>query len=558
MSDRTEYDFTELVLLLIQGDIDREQIAVLESLLRSEPDAATHYLELLEMYIELSSQVSAEMDTINGGASQYDTFLQALAHEEKVAPAVEICPPEEYTHVDLRTDIPRWKFNKSSLISVLVSIAAMFFFAVMVRFLPVNNGKEVATFVDCVDAKWADSNPPLRQGMRLTDRSVSHVLASGFAEILFDNHASVIIEGPAEFQLLSREQLDLFYGKIYAIVPPEAIGFIVNSEAGKVIDLGTEFGVDMNTNGTMELHVLKGKTILAAGGESDKTTQEVRAGFAKRIYGRTHAISSIPCDEKLFVNDIDSKDGYVWRGRKQLDMASMVTGGDGYHPNPVLGKLDLLTGRRTGFLHTGKPDKPVGYQVVASFPFIDGVFIPNRGDGQIVTSTGLRFEQCPETLGEAFYNISTIRKIPVEGFEDYTLALSDDSDLSAGIMLLHANSGITYDLSAIRRYYHGFKVVAFETDYGFPTALYDKLKNADAEALIQSPDTGTVEFYILVDGQVRRKVPTMSIRKHSTPGTVHIPLSPQDRFLSLISTDSNRNNNFDWLVLENATLILEE
>jgi hypothetical protein len=72
---------------------------------------------------------------------------------------------------------------------------------------------------------------------------------------------------------------------------------------------------------------------------------------------------------------------------------------------------------------------------------------------------------------------------------------------------------------------------------------------------VLSPEASNADFYILIDGQLRTHTP---FRIPMMPQTAQIPISDRDRFLTLVSTDSNNNSNFDWLVLENPKLVLEE
>jgi hypothetical protein len=146
---------------------------------------------------------------------------------------------------------------------------------------------EVATLTDSVDAKWRGANTSFKHGTRLSTRREPLVLDKGFAEILFDNQARIVIEAPAQFEIATQDQVNLMYGRVYASVPKEALGFTIYTQNSKIIDLGTEFGVDTAMDGTVELHVIKGQTMLIAGGRAEKTMHTVAKGKAWRISGIT-------------------------------------------------------------------------------------------------------------------------------------------------------------------------------------------------------------------------------------------------------------------------------
>ena len=114
----------------------------------------------------------------------------------------------------------------------------------------------VAVLRRTVEAKWAegsarDVGPVLRPG-RLR-------LVSGSVQIDFRSGASVILEGPAEFELISSLKARLHRGKLRADVPPAAKGFTVAVKDLDVVDYGTEFGLSHNENGDTEVHVINGE-----------------------------------------------------------------------------------------------------------------------------------------------------------------------------------------------------------------------------------------------------------------------------------------------------------
>ena len=86
-------------------------------------------------------------------------------------------------------------------------------------------------------------------------------LKSGLAQIEFYQGARVLIEGPAALQLVSSGEAYCTSGKLSAHVPPQAKGFRINTPKGAIVDLGTEFGLDLN-DASAEVHVFKGEVEL--------------------------------------------------------------------------------------------------------------------------------------------------------------------------------------------------------------------------------------------------------------------------------------------------------
>lgn len=111
-----------------------------------------------------------------------------------------------------------------------------------------------AVLTRVVDAKW--KNDTLKQGDFLSADSFS--LKSGLVQIEFLSGVSLVVEGDAEFEILSSEEMNLTRGKLRAHVPPHAIGFQIHTPRGTALDLGTEFALDLDSE-KCELHVIDGE-----------------------------------------------------------------------------------------------------------------------------------------------------------------------------------------------------------------------------------------------------------------------------------------------------------
>ena len=84
-------------------------------------------------------------------------------------------------------------------------------------------------------------------------------LERGLAEIRFQCGARVVLEGPASLELLSGKQRPVAARQADRPGPEAGVGFEVLSPQGKVIDLGTEFGVSVSDDGATEVYVFEGK-----------------------------------------------------------------------------------------------------------------------------------------------------------------------------------------------------------------------------------------------------------------------------------------------------------
>ena len=122
----------------------------------------------------------------------------------------------------------------------------------------------VAVLGPTVNAEWTDG----------VDRAAGTVLPpgwlrlkSGLAQVEFVSGARVILEGPAEFRLVAPLEGFCQAGRLTAEVPGQAIGFRIGSPKVAVVDLGTEFGMEVHSDGGADVHVFRGQVELQRGGE---------------------------------------------------------------------------------------------------------------------------------------------------------------------------------------------------------------------------------------------------------------------------------------------------
>ena len=101
-------------------------------------------------------------------------------------------------------------------------------------------------------------------------------------QIVFYSGARVVLEGPAELQLISPDEAVCASGRLVAEVPPQAKGFRVRTPLMNVTDLGTVFGVEVKQRQT-ELHVFKGSVeFQSPSGASKQSLLEGQGAIAER------------------------------------------------------------------------------------------------------------------------------------------------------------------------------------------------------------------------------------------------------------------------------------
>ncbi|MFK7736815.1 MAG: LamG-like jellyroll fold domain-containing protein [Pirellulaceae bacterium] len=119
-------------------------------------------------------------------------------------------------------------------------------------------------------------------------------LEAGIAQIEFYCGATLIVEGPAELEILSSQSIRCVRGKIQAVVPPAARGFEVLVDDSKIIDLGTEFGLSVSAEGT-DLKVYDGEVELQH--SAGERTNLLTAGESAKWQGDELPVTSDTASE---------------------------------------------------------------------------------------------------------------------------------------------------------------------------------------------------------------------------------------------------------------------
>jgi hypothetical protein len=123
----------------------------------------------------------------------------------------------------------------------------------------------VALVTKLVDVVWKTDQTHFAVGDALMPGRVA--IESGFAQIEFFCGATVIVEGPAELDLKSATLARVHSGRLRAQVPPAARGFSLEVDDMKVVDLGTEFGLSVSSDGA-DIQVFDGEVELHAAKEN--------------------------------------------------------------------------------------------------------------------------------------------------------------------------------------------------------------------------------------------------------------------------------------------------
>jgi ferric-dicitrate binding protein FerR (iron transport regulator) len=589
----------KLLTLLMDGNINTAQLSKLRNLLAEDPVNRQYYVEFMAVCANLrrymagsveqstspSKQLLASANVETPEGSQYrpvhpgeDIDAEKAKLAEPLLLKLDSCSPEDRPRIireyaeqqleqflaqqrereqrNLRPHYQRPFINFKTAaeklqrftqvakrIAIALVICSVLAFGVVLTVTHIRTQQAViATVVDSVHAQWT----PQLQQMDLRRGRI--YLTEGFAQINFASGSEVILQAPCEFELSSQNKMYLKRGMITARVPKQAFGFTVVTPASQVVDFGTEFGVMVGTARASEVHVFQGQVQLrcpASRYSAGRTKNLTRGQAAKATnIGEIHLVK-VSDGPEIFVREMPDRNKRTGIPGRILDLADIVGGGNGFGS----GKIDQGIDPSTGFLipvpSVGRYGQTTGqYMPLPAFPFIDGVFAPDGGEGQVVTSsTGLVFDQCPDTTGQYWLGIHNGAKMKTGEGETFQGQLDGKvyGTIVRPAINMHANAGITFDLDGIRAAMPAVQLVRFTSLCG----ISQTTRIAEAKA----------DFWVLVDNVVRAHFGNMT--RDLQPAIVNIALKNEDRFLTLITIDDGVNNGWVWSLFAEPIIELE-
>ncbi len=319
--NRMLIEMSEMLFHSLEGNITEVQFSKLESLLLESPSMREHYFDLLISIIGLSE---SEVDlTLQKQPDEFSCRLEDLRQRRNINAAPDDSSvfweviDEDLAKNALITDGAaseikpavqgskgRSAANFNSIFKFTGALAAIVTFALILNILArwgqysPPERRYVARLASAVDAGWEEE---FNVGDDLYSGYMK--LEKGYAEIIFRNGTSVIMEGPSAFSLQSDDSIFLDRGKLVARMGLQNTTFTVNTENVRVLDVGTEFGVKIESGNT-ELHVFEGETVLypadADGRYNRMERQYVTANQARAI-GADRQIRIINVAESSFV-----------------------------------------------------------------------------------------------------------------------------------------------------------------------------------------------------------------------------------------------------------------
>jgi FecR protein len=242
-------EFLDLMDLYCSDFIDDDQLRRLEAILTESEPARRLFVEYFYHHTEIQFAVRA------GKAA--DAILGQLSRESQPLPRISLL-----RHLPTRGGRLRWILGLAASVLVFATMAGLWGSGRM-NGPPIPSsaaGKpaaaNIAWLVNAQYCRWAG---PEQTPGRDMSRGKMLRLERGLAEIEFERGARVILQGPVGIELVSASCARLLHGTLTARVSEGARGFTILSPHGKVVDLGTEFGLSVDERGSTTVRVFTGE-----------------------------------------------------------------------------------------------------------------------------------------------------------------------------------------------------------------------------------------------------------------------------------------------------------
>ncbi|NOY42123.1 MAG: FecR domain-containing protein, partial [Planctomycetes bacterium] len=279
-SDHAASDYTnELVHRYVDGLANDAEIEELSHLMKSDPDVADLFVRISRLEIFLEDRYGQRRQEEAVVRFLDDLFINTesvgvmLEEEEIVAQReaaekarIESIAAKKLSAFRREQDrqrrpesvvIPRNVFYTTA--SSLAAAAILLIFLALPDPIPVAPIPVfVASIDDAIDARWSDPNLSTASGTKLFTLG-NLVLTRGVVRIAFEGGAKMVVEAPATLELLSPDSARLVWGRLVGSVPRSEVQLTIQTPNASIVDLGTEFGVEVNRQQVTHLHVFEGR-----------------------------------------------------------------------------------------------------------------------------------------------------------------------------------------------------------------------------------------------------------------------------------------------------------
>ncbi|BBO35627.1 FecR family protein [Lacipirellula parvula] len=243
---------------LLNGTLSDADAALLDKWLLEHPAAIEYFLDYCQLHIDLAIDLRADQ-ALDSFRKNQDAVASAAGQS-----AIAIAPVGGAGGASL-FGMSRWvAYGMALCAAMLVTVGSLAWWS---------------------NERTKENRAPLDFSQLATTEtpSISSVqLGSGTTTLELPDIGSVVVEGPADFQLLGPMRARLNKGRIKVHVKkPSGYGFVVETPDGEVTDLGTQFGLDVGSPTGTGLVVFQGSVDLRLG----QSPEMIEGSRVERLFG---------------------------------------------------------------------------------------------------------------------------------------------------------------------------------------------------------------------------------------------------------------------------------
>ncbi|QDT95343.1 FecR domain-containing protein [Gimesia aquarii] len=258
-STNWEDPLPKLVALYFDNKLNEKELRILQTRLKSDLEARVFFAQF----------------------SALQTQLEWVYTDSTV--------PQEMMHLPASIQSKRWNWSHVMYIATCICL-------VLGGLLFIHLTTPVAHVFPITDSLWKTG--PVEQKETLFSGSTRYLLR-GAIEIQFESGSVISLKAPASFTTNGKNAVYLDQGKLVADIPESGHGFEVETLAGRIVDLGTSFSVNVIENQNTEINVFRGKVVV--GDVNSSSIQEIKTNEAIQIDSLTKKIVTRPYSSSDFI-----------------------------------------------------------------------------------------------------------------------------------------------------------------------------------------------------------------------------------------------------------------
>jgi hypothetical protein len=276
----------ELTLAYQRGDATAEERARLERLLSDNPQAISWYLRVVEDSLTLHAAASAQPAQLRE-CDVCDTPSLSTADA-----ALELVRGDAVAPVETRSSLFQ-KWEKSwrlwaapfAAACLLLAVTGSLWWRAAERAAAdalLRTDGHAARVVNVSNVQWSPGAKAYDE-WSFVDAGDTLRIERGLVNLFLDNGAELLIEGPADVDIVSLKKVFARKGKLAARVSPSAIGFSIETPHANVIDRGTSFGLSVDENSRTDVVVYEGMVDLDVLGKNAPARRRLARGEALSV-----------------------------------------------------------------------------------------------------------------------------------------------------------------------------------------------------------------------------------------------------------------------------------